>query len=149
MASSAAETLIGAVVLVAAGGFLVYAADKAEFGGGNSGYEVVAKFRKADGLSVGGDVRMAGVKVGTVTGLTLDQRTYFAVATMGISEDVKIPDDSSALISSDGLLGGAYVAVEPGASDYMLGEGGEITITQGSVNLLDLFAKAIHGAAGE
>lgn len=148
MASNAAETLIGAVVLAAAAGFLAYAATTADVRGG-SGYEVVAKFRKADGLAVGGDVRMSGVKIGTITGLSLDTQTYFAVATMAVSDEVKIPEDSSALISSDGLLGGAYVAIEPGGGEYMLEPGGEIEITQGSVNLLDLFAKAIHGATAE
>lgn len=148
MASNAAETLIGAVVLAAAAGFLAYAANTAGAGGGG-GYEVVAKFRKADGLSVGGDVRMSGVKIGTVTGLSLDAETYFAVASMAVRDDVKIPEESSALITSDGLLGGAYVAIEPGGGEYMLRPGDEITITQGSVNLLDLFSKAISGAASE
>ena len=149
MASNAAETLIGAVVLAAAGGFLVYAAGAADVGGGGNGYEVVAKFRKADGLSVGGDVRMAGVKIGTVISLTLDAETYFAVATLSVEDAIRLPEDSSAQIASEGLLGGAYVALEPGGADYMLRPGDEIVITQGSVNLLDLFAKAITGATSQ
>lgn len=149
MASSAAETLIGAVVLAAASGFLVYAAGSADIGGGGNGYEVIAKFRKADGLAVGGDVRMAGVKIGTVTDLSLDADTYFAVATLSVDDAVKLPEDSSAQIASEGLLGGAYIALEPGGAEYMLRPGDEITFTQGSVNLLDLFAKAIHGATAE
>ena len=103
MASAAAETLIGAVVLAAAGGFLVYAAQTADIRGGSDGYEVVAKFVRADGLTVGGDVRMAGVKIGTITSFELDNTTFEAVATMQIRDEIAIPQGSSALVASDGL----------------------------------------------
>lgn len=149
MANNAAEALIGAAVLAAAGGFLVYAARTADLGvSSGDRYEVTAAFRKAEGLTVGGDVRIAGVKVGTIRDMTLDASTYRAVATLSIDSAIKLPEDSDAAIAVEGLLGGAYVAVTPGGSEFMIEPGGEITYTQGSVNLLDLVGKAISGGAG-
>lgn len=146
MANNAAEALIGAAVLAAAGGFLVYAAQTADLGvSGGDRYELRAAFRKAEGLTVGGDVRVAGVKVGAITDLTLDAATYRAVATLSIDQGIKLPEDSDAAIAVEGLLGGAYVAVTPGGSEFMLEPGDEIAYTQGSVNLLDLVGKAISG----
>jgi len=144
MASNAAETLIGAVVLAVAGGFLVYAAGTADVRVAG-GYEVIAKFRKAEGIDVGGDVRIAGVKVGSVSGMSLDPKTYFAEVTMVVDDKVKVPDDSLAKITAASLLGGSYIAIDPGASDQMLEPGGELTFTQSSVSLGDLIGKFIHG----
>ena len=148
MANNAAETLIGAAVLLAAGGFIAYASHTADLGVRSGEYVIKASFRKAEGLVVGGDVRVAGVKVGTVRSLSLNPKTYRAVAEMSISDDVKLPDDSDAAIATEGLLGGGYVAITPGGSSAMLAPGDEIQYTQGSVNLLDLVGKAISGAGG-
>jgi phospholipid/cholesterol/gamma-HCH transport system substrate-binding protein len=145
MASNAAETLIGAVVLAVAGGFLVYAANTADVDVGRSGYELVAKFRKAEGIDVGGDVRIAGVKVGSVSGMTLDPTTYLARVTFVIDRDVKVPEDSSAKITSASLLGASYLAIDPGGADLMLEPGEEIANTQSSVSVGDLIGKFIHG----
>jgi phospholipid/cholesterol/gamma-HCH transport system substrate-binding protein len=148
MANNAAEALIGAVVLLAAGGFLVYAARTADLGmSRGDSYELTAAFRKAEGLVVGGDVRIAGVKIGTITNLSLDTATYRAIARMSVDIAVKLPEDSDAAIAVEGLLGGAYVAVTPGASEFMLSPGDEIIYTQGSVNLLDLVGRAISSTA--
>jgi phospholipid/cholesterol/gamma-HCH transport system substrate-binding protein len=147
MASNAAETLIGAAVLAAAGGFLVYAANTADLGRGGGGYEVIAKFRKAEGISVGGDIRIAGVKVGSVTGMGLDPKTYKAKVTMSVDTDVQLPEDSLAKITSSSLLGDSYIAIDPGGSDLMIEPGGEITITQSSVSFGDMLGKFIHGDA--
>ena len=146
MASNAAETLIGAVVLAAAAGFLVYAANTADVGPGGPGYELVAKFRKAEGIDVGGDVRIAGVKVGSISSMELDRKTYFATVTFTIDEDVAVPDDSLAKITSASLLGDSYIAIDPGASDLMLEPGEEMIYTQSSVSVGDLIGKFIHGA---
>jgi phospholipid/cholesterol/gamma-HCH transport system substrate-binding protein len=146
MASNAAETLIGAVVLTVAMGFLVYAANTADVGVGGPGYELVAKFRKAEGIDVGGDVRIAGVKVGSISGMALDRKTYFATVTFVIDDDVKVPEDSLAKITSASLLGDSYVAIDPGGSDLMLEPGEELTFTQSSISIGDLIGKFIGGA---
>jgi len=145
MAGSTAETLIGAVVLAAAGGFLVYAANTADVSMGGGSYELVAKFRKAEGVAEGSDVRIAGVKVGTVTGMRLDPASYKAVLTLAMRAGVEVPEDSAAKITAASLLGDNFVALDPGASSYMLAGGDEITYTQSSVNLLDLAGQAIGG----
>ncbi len=146
MASNAAETLIGAAVLAAAGGFLVYAAQTADIGGVGSGYyELNAAFRKASGVSVGADVRVSGVKVGTVASLELDPKTYQAIAGLSIRTDVNIPEDSAVKITSDGLLGGSYIAIDPGASEFLAEDGGTLEFTQGSVDLIELLSKAVTG----
>ncbi|MEM7176249.1 MAG: outer membrane lipid asymmetry maintenance protein MlaD [Pseudomonadota bacterium] len=146
MASNTVEALIGGVVLAAAGGFLVYAANTAEIGGVGSGYELVAQFRKAEGLSPGGDVRISGVKVGSVSTMTLDPKSYRAVVTLAIREGVQIPEDTAARITSSSLLGDNYIALDPGGSEFMLEPGQEIDYTQDSVNLMDLVGKFIHGS---
>jgi phospholipid/cholesterol/gamma-HCH transport system substrate-binding protein len=110
-------------------------------------YELSAKFRKADGVTVGGDVRIAGVKVGTIREMALDPQSFQARVTVAIREDVRVPDDSAALIASDGLLGGSHVAIQPGGSEFMLEPGAEFAFTQGSVNFLDLVGRAIGGGA--
>ncbi|MEM8752774.1 MAG: outer membrane lipid asymmetry maintenance protein MlaD [Pseudomonadota bacterium] len=147
MASSAAETLIGAGVLVVAGGFLVYAAQTVDLGGVGAGnYELKAAFRKASGVSVGADVRVSGVKVGSVAALDLDPETYRAIASLSIREQVKIPDDSAVKVTSDGLLGGSYIAIDPGASEFFAEDGAELEFTQGSVDLIELLSKTISGS---
>ncbi len=144
MANNIVETLIGAVVLTVAGGFLYYASQSADLGGSRS-YPLTAQFFKADGIGTGGDVRVSGVKVGTVDSVELDSTTFQAKLTMAMRSDVKLPSDSSAKIASDGLLGGSYVSIEPGGSEYFLESGEAIEHTQGSVSLLDLIGKAVAG----
>jgi phospholipid/cholesterol/gamma-HCH transport system substrate-binding protein len=107
----------------------------------------MAKFRKAEGVSVGGDVRIAGVKVGSITGMALDPKTYQARVTMSVNMDVRLPDDSLAKITSSSLLGDSYIAIDPGGSDLMLEAGDELTYTQSSVSFGDMLGKFIHGDA--
>jgi len=145
MANNVAETLIGAAVLIVAGGFLAYASQNSDFGSSDS-YDLKAKFFSADGVSPGIDVRMSGVKVGTVGDLTLDPKTYEAVVSLSVSKGFEVPSDTSAKIASDGLLGGSYISLEPGGSEYPLEPGEEIERTQGSVSLIDLLGKAVHSA---
>ncbi len=145
MANNVAETLIGAAVLIVAGGFLAYASQHADLGS-SSNYDLKAKFFSADGVSPGIDVRMSGVKVGTVSDLSLDPVTFEAVVSLSMNKGFEVPSDSSAKIASEGLLGGSYIAVEPGGSEYPLEAGEEIERTQGSVSLIDLLGKAVHSA---
>lgn len=147
MANNSVETLIGAVVLSIAGGFLYYAAQSADFNSGTS-YDLNAKFFKIEGVSTGSDVRVSGVKVGSIKEVELDPATYQANIVFSLRSDIKLPSDSSAKISSEGLLGGSFLAIEPGGSEYYLEAGEAIEYTQGSVSLVDLIGKAIHGATG-
>ncbi|MEL7469367.1 MAG: outer membrane lipid asymmetry maintenance protein MlaD [Pseudomonadota bacterium] len=146
MVSNAAETLIGAVVLAVAGGFLVYAANTADVSVGGGGYDLRAEFRKAEGLSLGGDVQISGVKIGSVTSIELNPENFRASVNMSIRDNVKIPEDSVAKIASEGLLGGNFISVDPGASDFMLEDGAEFEFTQGSINLIDLVVKFGQGS---
>jgi phospholipid/cholesterol/gamma-HCH transport system substrate-binding protein len=148
MQNSVVETLIGAAVLVVATVFLVFAYTSTGVGG-ISGYEVSAKFGRVDGVAVGSDVRMAGVKIGTVTRIEIDPSDYSAVAHFSVQNDLNLPDDSSARITTDGILGNQYVSVEPGGSETMIEPGGRIEYTQGSIDLMGLLGRTIFGGGGD
>ncbi len=144
MANNAAETLIGAAVLVIAAGFLFYAGKSSGFSGsGTAEYDLVANFRSAEGVSVGTDVRLAGVKVGIVTEMALDRQTYQARTIFTVEEGVLLPDDSEAKVATEGLLGGTFLEITPGASDFMLAPGEEILNTQGAISFLNLLLKFV------
>ena len=145
MRRNALETVIGALVIAAAVGFLVFSYSKADVGG-VAGYPVEARFDRADGLKEGADVRMSGIRVGRIRSLELEQDTYFALVTMEIDDAVHLPDDSSAEIASESLLGGRFLALTPGASEKMLGPGGEVKFTQSPVSLEQLIGKFIFSA---
>ncbi len=145
MQNSIVETLIGAAVVAVAVLFLAFAYSSTG-SGPVSGYEVVAKFNRADGVNVGSDVRLSGIKVGTVSKLSLDPKTYNAVVTIALARDVKLPDDSSIRVTSEGLLGNQYLSIEPGSSMMYIMAGGEIENTQGAIDLVGLLGKAVFGA---
>ncbi len=146
MASNLSETLVGAAVVATAVGFLAYAGQVSGFSSGSDSYELRAKFGSAQGLNVGGEVQLAGVRVGTITKLELDTATYQAVATFTVRSDVEIPEDSEAKVASEGLLGGNFLELTPGGSDLMLASGDEVEYTQGSVSLLNLLMKFASGS---
>ena len=143
MVNNFVEAMIGTIVLVLAGFFLAYAYSTTDLGNNESGYLVLAQFDRIDGLIVGSDVRMSGIKVGTVTGQDLNIQTYMATVSMVINREIAIPDDSTAKITSSGLLGDTYISVEAGGSFETLEEGEEITFTQGSIDLMGLIGQAI------
>jgi phospholipid/cholesterol/gamma-HCH transport system substrate-binding protein len=142
------ETVMGGVVLLVAVAFVVFAFRSASLSNaGRDGYQVSVEFNDASGLNAGTDVRMAGVKIGSVVEQRLNPETYFAVVTLGISDTVRLPSDSSARIIPDGLLGGNYVALEPGGAEDYIAHGGKILYAQGSVNVVDLLGRFIFSAA--
>lgn len=149
MANSVAETVIGAVVLVAAAGFVVYAGQVRGTSVTGGSYPLTAKFRSAEGISVGTDVRLAGIKVGSVTHLALDSKTFEADATFAVQDNLQLPDDSDVKISSEGLLGGNFVELTPGASETNFAAGDQILNTQGSVSLLNLLMKFAGGGSSQ
>jgi phospholipid/cholesterol/gamma-HCH transport system substrate-binding protein len=145
MSENKTEIFVGALVLAVAVGFVAYAGKTTGFTTGGGEYTLNASFRSADGVSVGTDVRLAGVKVGRVTELRLDPETYRARTVFTVSEDIEVPDDSAVSISSEGLLGGNYVEIMPGGSSFYFAPGDEIEFTQGSVSLLSLLMKFVSG----
>jgi phospholipid/cholesterol/gamma-HCH transport system substrate-binding protein len=142
MSRNIVETILGAVVLVVAIGFLLWAYGRSD-AGDPGGYALKAKFDRVDGLEIGGDVRISGIKVGRVLAQRLDPQTFRAEVTFSVRNGIEIPADSSAAIVSSGLLGGKYLAVVPGGDEALLADGGEITLTQSSVNLEDLIGRYI------
>ena len=145
MKESVTEVVVGAVVIVAAGAFLAYGAQATGFSRGGYAIALTASFRSVEGITVGTDVRMAGVKIGAVTGMALNPETYRAETVITLYAAVPVPDDSSAVIASEGLLGGNFVEIVPGGSFGYFADGDEIIDTQGSVSLLNLLLTYIGG----
>lgn len=142
--NNAVETLIGAAVVIVAVGFLVFAYSNTS-AGGLGGYPLDARFSSADGITSGTDVRLHGIKIGSVSSVDLDPRTYLAIVHMSIRSDVPIPDDSAVKVTSTGLLGNAYLSIQPGGSSKNLQPGAQIANTQGSVDIMGLIGRAIYG----
>jgi phospholipid/cholesterol/gamma-HCH transport system substrate-binding protein len=134
------ETVIGAVVVAIAVLFIAFIYTRTA-SGGLSGYEIQARLSRVDGLGVGTDVRLAGIKIGTVSDLTLDPKTYLVTVHMNVRNDVKIPVDSSLMVTSTGLLGSSYISITPGGDDKVLVSGGMIENSQGSVDLMGLIGR--------
>jgi phospholipid/cholesterol/gamma-HCH transport system substrate-binding protein len=149
MARNLLETLLGAIVLIVAIGFLLFAYNTSQVDR-NGGYELIARFDKVDGLERGSDVRISGIKVGSVIDQSLDSETYRAEVRFSLREDIQLPADTSAAVVSNGLLGGKYLALVPGGDIEMLEAGDEVTLTQSAVNLEDLIGHMIFSqGAGE
>jgi len=139
---------MGVVVLALAAGFLTYSLSVGGVHSKRGNYEISAKFGEAGSLAPGAAVSVAGVKVGTVSQITLEPKTYLAIAKLSIDPTVKLPADSTAKITSDGILGGAHIAIAPGASLDDLKPGGEIENTQGAVDLFGLIGSVIRPQGG-
>ncbi|HRE45763.1 MAG TPA: MlaD family protein [Terricaulis sp.] len=138
------ETLLGAAVVLVAVGFFAFAAAQAGQSSTSGGYELTGRFQRVNGIAPGSDVRVSGVKVGVVRSVALDPNTFDAVLVLNVNQGVQVPDESTASIASDGLLGGAYVSIEP-AGFEPLEAGAEILNTRGSIDLLTLFASFAQG----
>ena len=136
------ETVLGAVVLIVAIVFLGFSYSSANVGD-IDGYALTADFSGTGGLSIGDDVQISGVKIGTVSKIDLKPDDYRARVTMEINDVIKLPDDSAAFISSISLLGGKYMELQPGGSEDMLGANGHIQYTQAPQNLEQLLGKFI------
>lgn len=145
-----AELWVGAAVLAVAAGFLLWSTG----GGGltsklGKGYELRAAFPNVDGIEVGTDVRVAGVRVGRVSAVELNPQTYFAETRLRIPQNIRLPTDSAALIQSDGLLGGAYIELQPGGAPDDLAPGDEIEDVQGAVSLISLMMKFVDSQSSD
>lgn len=142
------ETIMGGVVLLVAGFFLVFAykhADLEEV----QGYELQAQFASVGGIEVGSDVRINGIKVGTVTGHSLDPATYNAVVRMNIMPSIQLPTDTTATIATEGLLGGKFVKVEPGRDADRIPAGGAIARTKDFKSIEEMVGELIFLATSD
>ncbi len=148
MGKNLIETLMGTVVIAVAAIFMLFAYSKADVGAVD-GYTVKAKFDRIDGINIGGDVRLSGIKVGTVIDEVLDPNTFFAVVTLSIDNSIKLPTDTSAACTSSGLLGNKYLNLSPGADEQTIADGGEIETTQGSIDLFALLGQMIFSQTGK
>jgi phospholipid/cholesterol/gamma-HCH transport system substrate-binding protein len=142
--SSLVETVVGAAVVALAVGFFAFAYRTAGMGSSISGgYRVSAEFDNAEGINVGTDVRLAGVKVGTVTEQHLNPENYMAHIEMALDSKVQLSDDTAAKVTSEGLLGSKFISLDPGGSDTKLADGGVISMTQGSIDMWAMISKAM------
>lgn len=141
------ETVLGAIVIAVAVIFLTFSYSSANVGSGD-GYEIKASFSSIGGLNIGDKVVISGVKVGTVTGVLLDPRVFNAIVSMEVDKDIKLPEDTAAFISSESLLGGLYLQLEPGGSEDIMEEGFMITFTQQPQNLEQLLGKFLFSIEG-
>ena len=142
MRSNTFETFIGAIVIILAVSFLFYSFSITD-NNSESTYKIKATFNRIDGIQIGSDVRLSGIKIGSVAKSSLNQTTYEAELVLVIDDSIYIPDDSSAKITMDGLLGSNYISIEPGGSDIYLTENDYLLYTQGSIDLIGLVGEAL------
>ncbi|KPF72360.1 outer membrane lipid asymmetry maintenance protein MlaD [alpha proteobacterium AAP81b] len=138
------EALIGLVVVLVAVGFVLFAWNRTQAGSAGDGYVLKARFPNVTGVSPGTDVRLAGIRVGTVAAQALDPTSYQAVLDLRIDRNLKLPVDSSAAITSEGVLGGSFIALTPGGDPAALKPGEEITETSGSADLMGLIGSFVN-----
>jgi phospholipid/cholesterol/gamma-HCH transport system substrate-binding protein len=138
------ETIAGFFVLAVAFGALTFAYNVTDYPGSDKNYNLFAHFQNIDGISKGSDVKLAGIKIGTVSNIELENDTYYAILNLKLDKNVVIPDDSSAIVSTTGILGGKYIRLTPGGSDTNFEEGGRIRFTQSTINIEDMVAKLMY-----
>ncbi len=142
MRSNTFETFIGAIVIILSVSFLFYSFSITD-NNVEGTYKIKATFNRIDGIQIGSDVRLSGIKIGSVAKSSLNQTTYEADLVLIIDNSIFIPDDSSAKITMDGLLGSNYISIEPGGSDIYLTENDYLLYTQGSIDLIGLVGEAL------
>ena len=147
MSHNTTEVLVGGAVLAAALAFGFYASQTTGLSAVGDSYPLHASFRSLEGVGVGTDVRLAGVKIGTVTDVVLNPETYRADTTFSVATGIAVPDDSAVIVSSEGLLGGNFVEIMPGGSPFFFEAGDEVEDTQGAVSLISLLVKFVAGGS--
>ncbi|MDN3030812.1 MAG: outer membrane lipid asymmetry maintenance protein MlaD [Candidatus Tisiphia sp.] len=144
MKQNVIETLVGFIVIVVAIGFFIFAYKIGNSSRLESGYMLKANFQNAEGIVRGSDVMLAGVKIGSVIDISLDKTSFFALLTICINNDIKLPKDTSIAIVTGGILGSRYISVTPGSSEENLAIGEQIKYTQSAVNIESLIGKLIY-----
>ncbi|UCH74117.1 MAG: MCE family protein [Rhodospirillales bacterium] len=135
------HTLVGAAVMAVLATLFVLSAGP---GGGTSGsYTLIARFASAEGIYLDSPVRLAGVDIGRVTGMAYESATQRTVLSLEIGPGIELPEDSIAIVTSEGMLGGRFVRIDPGGALDPLRDGDAIEYTQGSILFEELLAKVI------
>lgn len=148
MKNSTVETLIGAAVIAIAAVFFLFAYTATGSGRSAGGYRLSAEFDNAEGINVGTDVRMAGIKVGTVVAQSLNHENFQALITMTIDPALQLAEDTTAKVTAEGLLGAKFISLEAGGSEEKLADGGMISYTQGAVDIWSLISQAMFEKSG-
>jgi phospholipid/cholesterol/gamma-HCH transport system substrate-binding protein len=148
MHSNMIEAVMGAIVLIIASFFLIFAYTSSK-GGVYTGYPLVANFDRVDGLAVGNDVRISGIKVGSVLSIEIDPKTFLAHAVLSVRDGINLPTDTVAEIVSESLMGGKYIALVPGGDEKFLKPEEEIIYTQSSVSFEALIGKYLFSGKNE
>ena len=147
MKSNMVEAMIGAMVLALAGGFFYFTYERTDFGT-VQGYELTARFDRIDGINIGSDVRLAGIKVGSVLGQEIDAENFQAIVRISVSRDLRLPTDTFVRVASEGLLGGSYLLLDAGGLDEYLEDGDEFEFTESAMDLQNMIGQAIFNAGG-
>lgn len=144
------ETLMGALVIFVAVTFIFISYKSGNVSSPiNNSYKLTAKFREVGSITIGSDVRVGGIKIGSVSNQSLDPKTYMAMLELSIKDTISLPKDTTAAIVGDGLLGGKYLALQPGGDEVLLKNGDEIKYTQDAVNIEQLIGKFAFGSVGK
>ncbi|MCA2010364.1 outer membrane lipid asymmetry maintenance protein MlaD [Pararhodobacter sp. CCB-MM2] len=147
MAYRAWEVALGAAVMLVAAVFVVFALRSTGAAlGSAASYDLQASFRSAEGVRPGTEVRLAGVKIGTVTALTLDPQTFRAMLTLGVDQGIELPLDSTIQVAQEGILGGTFIEILPGGDMDNLQPGDSFQDTQSAVSLITLLLRAFTGS---
>lgn len=142
------EAAAGLAVVLLAAWFISFAAARTSGAVGSDSYALKARFPNIAGVGVGTEVRVSGMKVGSVTSTTLDPKTFQALVTLNVASDLRLPADSSAAITSEGILGGSFIALIPGGDTAMLKAGDEIIDTQGAMDMMGLIGSIVNQSGG-
>ena len=143
---------VGLFVLLGFGALAFLALRAGNLGSGanlRNAYEAMARFDNIGGLKPRAAVRSAGVVVGRVRSIELDNQTFQAVVVLSLDGRYQFPKDSSAKIMTSGLLGEQYIGLEPGGDTAMIGPGGTIAMTQSAVVLENLIGQLLYGKAAD
>ncbi len=143
MMDSKVEAFVGFVVLVFAAGFLYWLFQANDVYVAGDSYEIVAEFRSAEGVGVGTEVRLAGIKVGSVYKMRLNPDNLKASVHMSVDSDIQLTTDTLFSVSTEGLLGGNYIDVSPGVEDAVIKPGEQVKFTQSHVDFLTLLAQFV------
>lgn len=143
------ETVVGFIVITIALVFFSFAYNKGSSSTNNDGYAIKANFQSVEGIMIGSDVMIAGIKIGEVKSLVLDDESFMAKMVLSINKNIKLPVDSQAIVASAGLLGGKYIMITPGADEETLKDSDQIKMTQSSVNLESLIGKLIYSISSK